>query len=410
MIHIIGGVYRERCLKPAWDDIYGSGGRAALAIAQMGTDVHLHAYIPERFLDSFNFKTSLIDSSIFEITPYPTTEEIEFNYNHGLDPIMPPRVRETSNIVVQEVNILVFGMLECGFKTTSEFAVYDPQNTLCTESFSKYGSTAVHLALVLNENEARVLNGSSNSECLHDVIKALHIKENAEVIVVKRGPEGATISYDNKFFNITAYETDTVWKIGSGDCFSAHFANNWIVNKNRPEEAAIKASIATSYFCNSATLPSPFLLDGYTPKPIKTHEKFKSNSKTVYIASPFFTLSQLWMVEQIRYNLQEMGVKVISPYHDIGLIESFSPTRLEQFNIASQDLSAITRSDIIFGIADGNDPGTIFEIGYAVSLGKKVVLLAENFPENDLTMFYHENIVITHDYVTAIYKTLWTEI
>ncbi|CAM3617283.1 PfkB family carbohydrate kinase [Rahnella victoriana] len=407
MINIIGGLYREKCLKPSWDDIFGSGGRAAIAIAQMGNDVHLHAYAPQSFVDEFQYKIDLIDQASFILTSYKTDEKITFDYDHGLDPMMPPLTNKKNKIELEAENVLIFGMLECSFKTKSVYAVYDPQNTLSTESFSETGSIAKHLALVLNEHEAKVLNGSHEDENIYDIISSLHIKEKAEVIVVKRGPTGAIVSYGNNTYNISAYKTDNVWKIGSGDCFSAHFANNWINNKDKPEVAAQKASIATSYFCNTSILPLPFVLRDYSPIPVMGESDNLKNT-TIYLAGPFFTLSQIWLIEQARYNLQEMGLQVISPYHDIGVIDPNNTSRKEQAEISAQDLNAIVRSDIIFGIADGNDPGTVFEIGYAVSLGKKVILLAENCPKNDLTMFCNENVEITHDYVTAIYKTLWS--
>jgi hypothetical protein len=46
-IHVAGGVYREYCVHPKWNEIYGSAGRAALAIAHMGTSVVLHAFMDD---------------------------------------------------------------------------------------------------------------------------------------------------------------------------------------------------------------------------------------------------------------------------------------------------------------------------------------------------------------------------
>lgn len=45
MITIVGGVYRERCMRPGWDDIYGSAGRAATAIARFGGKAELYACV-----------------------------------------------------------------------------------------------------------------------------------------------------------------------------------------------------------------------------------------------------------------------------------------------------------------------------------------------------------------------------
>lgn len=45
--------------------------------------------------------------------------------------------------------------------------------------------------------------------------------------------------------------------------------------------------------------------DGYVPK--------------VYLAGPFFTLEEPWVVGQARRDLKAMGLDVFSPYHDVGL-------------------------------------------------------------------------------------------
>lgn len=34
-MHIDGGICRERCLRPAWNGMFGSGGRAALSVAAL---------------------------------------------------------------------------------------------------------------------------------------------------------------------------------------------------------------------------------------------------------------------------------------------------------------------------------------------------------------------------------------
>lgn len=410
MLNVIGGVYQERCMKPHWNSVYGSGGRAALAIAEMGTNVNLHSYVSNEFVKRYKFNTALLDNATVELFPLNTSEEITFNYAHGLDLFSPPRTSIKENIEITAENILIFGMLECSAKVCANYAVYDPQNTFSTESFSKYGSVAKHLALVLNESEARKLDNSNCNKSLISLINDLHIQENAEIIIIKRGPLGALVSYNATTHNIPAFETDSVWKIGSGDCFSAHFANNWIIHKDAPEIAAFKASKATAYYCNTSILPNTSMLEHYHPKPIALLTSEDAKKLTVYIASPFFTLAQLWMVEQIRQNLLEMGMSVISPYHDIGHIDVYSASEDDIRDVCEKDLSSIEKSDVIFGVVDGIDAGTIFEIGYANALGKKIVLLSENNSKNDLTMFQSKNIKIIDEYVTAIYKTSWTVI
>lgn len=148
------------------------------------------------------------------------------------------------------------------------------------------------------------------------------------------------------------------------------------------------------------------MLSAYKPEPIKFENS--SRKPVVYIASPFFTLHQLWLIEQIRFNFLGMGLDVISPYHDIGMIQSADSK--DCYKICDADLSAIRSSDIVFGVIDGCDSGTIFEIGYATALNKKIILLNENVPLNDLVMFHNKQTLITNDYVTAIYKTLWANL
>jgi hypothetical protein len=46
-ISIVGGVYHERCLWPDWDQVYGSGGRAAAALSGQSGSITLHAYAPD---------------------------------------------------------------------------------------------------------------------------------------------------------------------------------------------------------------------------------------------------------------------------------------------------------------------------------------------------------------------------
>lgn len=406
MINVIGGVYRERCIKPSWDHVFGSGGRAALAIANMGTKVNLHAYISDGLLTEFKYKVALLDEDAVRILRLPYENDIYFNYSHGLDPLNPPIVEKKDNIQLKVGNALIFGMLECEFEIEANYAVYDPQNTFSTQPFSKNGSTAKHLALVLNENEARTLYTKGKTESITTIIDKLHIQEAAEVIVVKCGPSGAIVSYENKKFNIPAFETNKVWKIGSGDCFSAHFANNWIEKKEPPEDAAYNASLSTAFYCETSTLPFPYMLSDYKPVPVELSEK--KSKPTVYIAGPFFTLSQLWLVEQIRFNLSEMGLNVISPYHDVGLVENDKETHFRE--ICKLDLDGIKDSDVVFGVIDGNDSGTIFELGYATALNKKLIIFSENIATGDLLMFHNEKTLIINDYVTAIYKTLWASI
>ena len=119
----------------------------------------------------------------------------------------------------------------------------------------------------------------------------------------------------------------------------------------------------------------------------------------VYIAAPIFSPSNIWMVNEIK-RLLEPYTKVFSPFHDVG----FGTTK----DVVGKDIEAINSSDIIFGILDEYDPGTIFEIGYAKALNKKVIIYCTNLKVHNITMFEGTGCLLYDDIGSAIYKTIWS--
>ena len=69
--------------------------------------------------------------------------------------------------------------------------------------------------------------------------------------------------------------------------------------------------------------------------------------------------------------------------------------------------SICTEFNIQIVLQDGLDSGTLFEVGYAVSLGKKVVAYVENETEGALKMLAGTGCDIEKDFTTAMYKTCW---
>ncbi|WP_316245591.1 nucleoside 2-deoxyribosyltransferase [Aggregatibacter actinomycetemcomitans] len=94
---------------------------------------------------------------------------------------------------------------------------------------------------------------------------------------------------------------------------------------------------------------------------------------TVYLAGPFFTLSQIWLINETRRLLSEMGLTVFSPYHEIGTGDAIM--------VVPKDIDGINNSDIIFAIFDGKS--------------------------EDLKMMEGTDCIVIKDYVSAIYRTLW---
>lgn len=401
MITVVGGVYLERCMRPAWDDVYGSAGRAATAIARFGGQVELQASVDEdtqvviearASAEGFKFKPSIADSSV------------TFEYIHGLStPDIHCKKQIQSNLQVRAEKVLRFGMIDGTAVVDAEYAVFDPQNADNPESFKANGSSAKHLALVLNRHEANLLISSCSFLPPNELARQLAKQENAEVVVIKMGPLGALIYDKGEITTVPAYRTQRVWKIGSGDTFAAHFALGWMGNGLSAHDAAALASLATAFYCEHQGFPDQVLLNKFKPNPLQPSARFRDGFvPNVYLAGPFFTLAELWMVGQSRRDLMSMGLKVFSPYHDVGLGAAE--------DVVEKDIDGIRNCDVLFAITDGLDSGTIYEIGYARALGKPVICYAENESEQDKKMMEGSNCLITDDYVSAIYQTVWEAI
>lgn len=398
-IHVVGGVYREYCIHPRWYDIFGSAGRAALAMATTGSPVVLHSYMSDVALGVINEKAAWLDN--FEVAPTLVNSEVSFKYLHDMavPEIVGVHVEPHKPIRIAEERVLRFGMLEGDAVINATWVVYDPQNAHQATSFGANGSTATHLALVLNSWEAVQLSGMAGTSP-ESIAPVLAVQEKAEVVIIKMGPRGAFVWTATGTAQVPAYRTKRVWKIGSGDCFAAHFANAWMRDGLTPADAADVASRATAYYCETQGFPTKENLSACIFPPVELSADYLAGKQhQVYLAGPFFDLMQIWMVEQAQANLKDLGLKVFSPYHDVGLGSAG--------DVVAKDLDAIAESDIVFAITDGLDAGTVYEIGYARALGKPVVVYSERQHPENLKMMEGSDCIICTDYTTALYSTLW---
>ncbi|WP_116807340.1 PfkB family carbohydrate kinase [Steroidobacter cummioxidans] len=398
-LHIVGGVYWEHCVHPHWNEIYGSAGRAALAIAEFGTPVVLHTYVGADALQVINDKGAWLDTFQVSPTMVPTTVGFTYLYDMAVPDIRGIPERPHAPLTLTEDKVVRFGMLEGDAVVHAKWAVYDPQNVRNGQPFGTNGSTAEHLALILNTDEASQMAGIPGAHP-NQTAPVLAQQQNAELVIVKMGPEGAFIWTPTETAQVPAFRTNRVWKIGSGDCFVAHFANAWMHEGKTPVEAAEIASRATAYYCETQGFPTSDLLAQRRFSPVQLGADYPTNApRQVYLAGPFFDLPQVWMVHQARANLLGMGLKVVSPYHDIGLGSAE--------DVVERDLEGIRASDLVLAITDGLDAGTIYEIGYARALNKPVIVYSERHKGESLKMMEGSGCIICDDYTTALYSTLW---
>ena len=323
-----------------------------------------------------------------------------FDYHHGLE---TPRIHGAAEplpeIEVNSRHIVRFGMLESDARVHGDRVVYDPQNALNPRPFHENGSSAKELALVLNQHEASLMTGKANA-AVEDMARELLQAHGATVVVIKRGPRGALVFDGTDVHAVPAYRSQEVWKIGSGDNFVAHFAHQWMQRGRTPAESADMASKATAFYCETRSFATPESLAAFNPPAIAVSARYAAGWRpTVYLAGPFFTLAQLWLVEQARDNLRSMGLIVFSPYHDVGLGSAD--------DVVSKDLDGIRGADFVFAIGDGLDSGTIYEIGYARALGKPAIVYCENESEENKKMIEGSGCTLAKDYVGAIYQAIW---
>lgn len=388
MLHIVGGTYIENCREPEYHNVFGSGLRALTALSNSNLDLYFHTCCGDDYSDSV---VSVCETYNASLKIEKVDRTFSWNYKHPLAaPILYPEVAETLVLhPIVEDNILYYGMIEALVKVTGKYVVYDPQNWV---SFKKTGSTAEHLAIILNKKEALLqYNGSSSN--LHDVGKSILEDEGAEVIVIKNGSSGALVIDKNGYYEIPVFETKSVWPIGSGDVFSAVFAWKWIYEKLKSSDAARLASIYTAQYCETGLLP-------FTE--VKTDRNsliLQSTPRYIYLAGPFFSPGERWLINELRNALKDFGNEVFSPLHDVGFGASSE--------VANRDLEALKKADVILAVTIGMDPGTLFEIGFAKALDKKVVIFHENEAPKNLVMLLGTDCLVAANLSTAVYMASW---
>ncbi|MGY2184391.1 PfkB family carbohydrate kinase [Pseudomonas agarici] len=397
MISVSGGVYYEQCMCPTWQELFGSGGRAATALARLGGTVNLTTYTDSTAESILRMRAALEG---FTLKPQAFDHSLQFRYSHGLSkPSIHPVPKRQASLQVTDRNVVRFGFLEGDCVVDAHKAVYDPQSSHYPAPFHENGSRAERLALILNRSEAEALHGCSVTSAAN-LARALSTSQHAEIVIIKMGPAGALLFHEDRTHHIPSFVTPQVWKVGSGDVFVATFAYFWLEDDLTPLDAALHASRATAYYCESKGFASRAELSTYNPAAASVPKKSKSDkAPLVYLAGPFFSLSQLWLIEEARGQLLEMGLNVFSPVHDVG--------HGSAEDVVHKDLDAIHECDLMLAIGDGLDAGTIYEIGYARALKKPVIMYVENESEEDQKMMVGSGCIITDDFVTAIYQTAW---
>lgn len=390
---VVGGTYSEYCYHPEWHQIFGSGGRGAATLTRLGVqDVSLKTCITRKekraiqaTLAPYNVKIDAVESGAL----------YEFIYTHPLsEPYLKPYPVRPVNYQksIHADTALVYGMLEGIPRISAKRIVFDPQSETDATKPLKLINAIEKLAAVLNKKELAIW---SRTDDVALGAKKLISKERVDVVVVKQGPFGCLVMDGKSTQSVPVFPSTNVFKIGSGDVFSAAFAKFWALDGKSPIEAARNASRCTSMYCNSKSLDGIAHYDESGLKSLK-----KKKSPIIYLAGPFFSLGQRILVEEARRSLLSLGVEVFSPLHDVG-------TDASPDVIAREDLRGLERSTAVLALISDLDPGTIFEIGFARARQIPVVAYGEGIKNEHLTMLVGSNCICSEDFCSALYNAVW---
>jgi len=401
MLTIVGGWYEEVCVEPHWHEYYGPGGRAAIALSGRNTKIRLLTYCPAVLKPKLEYQGTTFG---FEFETFgEATPVTKFHYLHwlrppqifsdnGLPSALPPIRADATE------NLIRYGFYEGDSVVKAKRVVYDPQNAPDkVRPFGDNGSSAEELFIVCNFAEGAQLSGETSPE---KILDALLKTPKAIGVALKSGWDGVFVATRSGSEFIKANPTAYVHKIGSGDIFTAETAYGWMILRLDPIAAARRASAQVAYYVNTASLPVPEspVASSVTPPQISAQNDLKKKYD-IYIAGPFFNYAQLSVIEEMSEFFRDAGLRIFSPYHDIGLGQ---PAQ-----VAKQDLDALHACRILIACLDGCDPGTIFEVGYARAIGIPVLVYAPNLTDLHSTMFVGTGCELVRDFTTAVYRAIW---
>lgn len=398
---VVGGTYDERVIVPPHLELAGSGLRAAALLRD----------VPAlRFITAVDERTRPVAESVLSTVGVPSTmverdEPVGFTY---FTPVSPPSVDGPSSshrepLQAEDESALVFGMVEKGPRQVrSKRLVFDPQRPRDLRVLELDGLEAESITIVANAREIRSLAPSTRdpASAAFEVLGG----SGAVALVVKDSARGCLIAQKGKetVERVGPYPTRSVWPLGSGDAFAAGYTQAWAKGAE-PVEAARVGSSSAAWWCATQRMHiPPAILEGARVSDILTTAspelRVPDDLPLVYLAAPFFTLAERWLVETCRDVLRGLGADVFSPLHDVG------PGGDE---VAARDLEGLERASGVLALLDGWDPGTVYEVGWAHRKGLPVVGFLHGPGDEGTKMLVGSGAEIYADLSTALYRAVW---
>lgn len=386
-MQIAGGTYLETCREPRTEMMGGSGLRAAAALQHVCSELTLSSAIDTELRDQAEAMAAGLGVKVNWVE---RSEPVAFDY---WTPLSAPTLRgpnaRASSIHIADEAGLVFGMIEAAIEADVEQLVFDPQQPKDLGQPDLSRMKAKRLAVVANSAETKSMTGQAD---LVAAAKRLLEVTSAEVVVTKRAARGSLVTTADTQEEVGLWPTSQVWPIGSGDVFAAGFSWAWAQEQMNPVEAARVGSHLASLWCGQQRW-QPTSEDFNIPA-----GEFKPKDGQVYLAGPFFTLSQRWIIELARESLLGLGGSVFSPLHDVGLGAD---------EVAEKDLAGLESCTAVLALLDEVDAGVMFESGWARHSEIPVIVYTEHTQDDQLKMLRGSGAEIYDDLSSAVYRALW---
>lgn len=397
---VVGGSYHESVLIPDSEQFAGSGLRAAAAMPAGRCE--LVTAVDEAHTTDADSAYATLGVSARNVG---RDQRVGFRYTTPMSsPVIdgPSAVLDTP-LMADDGTVLMFGMVETGSRSIrADRLVFDPQQPRGLEAAALAGVEADRLVVVGNAREIRAL-----AEGEHDLqVAAARVAAETDAVgvIVKDSARGCLVvdRASDRIVRVGAYPTRSVWPIGSGDVFAAGFTHAWEGGATLAEAAAVGSASAAWWCATRVFAVPPEILGGTDPSTI--HPAIASELPAadgqfdVYLASPFFSLAERWLVETCRNALSGMGITVFSPFHDVG------PGGDE---VAGPDLDGLRDSNAVLAVVDGWDPGTIFEVGWARRHELPVVGLITDIDNDGTKMLVGSGVELHQDLSSALYRAAW---
>lgn len=388
---VAGGTYLEVCREPGEHGtgraLLGSGMRAAAALRGVAAELSLYSAIDETMLRDADVVAATFN---LDVHWHKRSEPVAFQYWTALSaPTIDGPNAVSEPIELSGGNALVFGMLEGRPRADVDGLVFDPQQPRDLGQLDLDGLRADRLAVVANTRETMALTGERDI-----AVAAYRLREaaNADVVITKRAAWGALVTTAERQELVGPWPTARVWPIGSGDVFAAGFAWAWLEDGAAPVEAARVGSHLASRWCETSRLR----LDAEDFRP--SEGQLQPTEGRVYLAAPFFSLPQRWLVQLVAESLVGLGGAVFSPFHDVGVGDD---------EVAAADLEGLQQCTALLALLDDSDAGSVFEAGWANRDGLPIVVYTEHPEREDLKMLRGTGAEVHTDLPTAVYRALW---